>query len=349
MTEYIIVFILLLLGILVNKSGNFFTIIALIGLFLLGILRSESVGTDVKVYYDNFVFTTYNPNTWNIKTPFEPGFNYMIAFYKSELSDNYMLFVSLLFAFTYYWTIKFYYSNTNNFNIALFIFFTLGVGFSFMNIMRQSFAFAIALPFLNQYLRNRHVIIYFIAIIAISFLFHTSTILFLIFPILLKISKNDIKKTLILFCVIISYILSFCFQDIILSVLNIFSGFLSERYFMYFSLAEQQTGFTALFWTIFVCVLLFFYRNKKLDIFFLAFIFGVCLFNILSSFSIIAPRASFHLLYFAPIVCANLVNSLNRRKRIIYIFVIVLICFVYFVYVFLIKNTNEIIPYTFRF
>lgn len=153
---YIIIIILCLFVLLKKQTG----FNKCFGVFLFGILiivgafRGIKVGTDTLWYYNNWLFTTFDVKSWNHFTPFEPGFNILIAFLKN-VNSSYYFFYSLIFTVTLLMFLKA--AKIAKVNIGyLFSFFFLCYYFAFcMNIMRQMFALSIGAILLYSFIKRK--------------------------------------------------------------------------------------------------------------------------------------------------------------------------------------------------
>lgn len=158
-------------------------------LLFIGACRDITIGTDTGTwYYKNWFFTTFNPNTWNHYTPFEPGFNLYIAFFKKYISSSYTAFYSLLFIFTYILFIYFFKNEKYNIGIGLSLFLLTGNYLFCLNIMRQTLALSIAVIIISKYIKDNRHIQFFLSIILVSFLVHKSILILGLTP-LFKLNK----------------------------------------------------------------------------------------------------------------------------------------------------------------
>ena len=173
---------------LLYYKNNHIGYLLIIFILFIGAFRDSTIGTDTGFdvwYYKNFMITTFNPDTWNKFTPFEPGFNIFIAFYKQFISSNYYSFYSTIYIITYI----FLFIAVKKINVSPSLFFPFfwligGVSLTF-NIMRQSLAFSILLYFTMLYYKKElGLIIYLIVTCLVGFLIHKSCFIFLFFPII---------------------------------------------------------------------------------------------------------------------------------------------------------------------
>lgn len=350
MTIYIIILLLCLLGIIFSKrqENNKYAYLIVTLMLIIGACRDISVGSDTYgVYPYNFYYTNFNPKSWNAGTPFEPGFNYLIAFFKHYVSKSYTLFYCLLFLYTFSITIWFLFKKSNNKSIIVFIFYSLGYFFFCMNGMRQSFAFATALlPLYFFLLKKKKLLLYGICIILISFFLHKSTAIFILIPIIEIFSKKyKFGKKFLAACIIGSYIFAFVFQDKLFNYLPLLSSFVDERYAMYMNTIQENNGITPLFKSAMCLLVIYNSRNTK-DLFLLIFVVGTIIYNILISFSPTASRAAIHFLILGCIPIAEVWTSPQEGNKQIVRLGLFIYCIIYIIYFYFIKNYDGIIPYS---
>lgn len=358
MTIYIIILIFCLLGIIFpnrKKETNTYIYFIAALMLIIGASRDISVGSDTYgVYPYNFYYTNFNPKSWNAGTLFEPGFNYLIAGFKQYISRDYMFFITVLFIFTFIPIISFLLKYSQNKAVTLTLFYCLGFYFFAMNGMRQSLGLALCTVILHLYcFRKQKFILCSILIILAGIFFHKSLIILLLFPLIILTKKKiNINKKKWYIAIAVSYILAFAFQNVLLKILPILSNFVVDRYAMYMNaLDETSTGITPLFKSLLAVFILYFTpKTKTNNIFLQIFLIGTILYNILVSFSSVAPRAANNILIFGCIAMANIWNnpSINNKKILVYKTGILLYAIFYIIYFYFFKNYNEIIPYSSR-
>lgn len=343
---YTILLILLFISLMFNKQKKWF-LISTIYILVIGSLRSSHVGTDVHLYGTNFYYTNFNPKSWNMGTDFEIGFNYLIAAFKSAISDDYMFFVSVLFIYTFGITVWFVKKYSPNISISLLLIVLFGTMFVEFSAMRQFFALATALPFLDKYFKDKKTYFYAIAIILIGILFHHSIIILVFIPFV--IDKSYINKKIMLVSLAGSYVLAFVFQNVLANSLSAFSFLLDERYNTYATeLAEAKEGNMALFQTLIAAVLVYYSKNTNNRILPI-YVLGTCCFNQFSSFSDVAPRAAMNLTnIFMTIQAAITVMELNKVKRYAVGTFVIVSGMIYYFWCYYFNGVYDVVPFSFR-
>lgn len=345
MTEYLIIFFLLILSIITNKKTILFP--TLLYMLVIGCFRGESVGTDIATYYNNFVYSRYDPKSWDAGTYFETGFTYILLFIKYNISKNYLNYISILFFYTFCITIWFFLKYSKYKSISIFVLYTLGGYFFYMNGMRQSFAFATSLIALDFYFKTNKIVWYESFIILISILLHNSCIILCAIPILpILANKIRLKKRQIYIAIFISLIFATVLQSTLLNIIGIFLPLLG-RFSTYITNAETQGLFMMMFMNIACLSTIYFTKDIK-NIFFLSYVFGIICYNLLASFSPTAPRMAFHLTFLAGICFSFTYYDLKRSAKIIYLTIIIILGSIHFSYAYLIKGYEGVTPYIFR-
>lgn len=344
---YTILLVLLFCGLLLNKKKKIGLYASAIYILVIGTFRSNSVGTDVRLYGMNFYYTNFNPKSWNMGTDFEIGFNYLIASFKSLISDDYMFFVSVLFIYTFGLTAWFVKKYSPNISLSLLLIVLFGTMFVEFSAMRQFFALATALPFIDKYFKDKNTIFYIISIILIGVLFHHSVIILAFIP--LVVDKSFISKKIILLSLGGSYILAFVFQNVLANSLSSFSFLLNERYNTYATeLAEAKEGNMALFQTLIAAVIVWYSKNINNRILPI-YVLGICCFNIFSSFSDVAPRAAMNLInVFMTIQAAVTVMEQKKVKRFVVGTFVIAAGLVYYFWCYYINGVYNVVPFSFR-
>lgn len=344
---YTILLVLLFCGLLLNKKKKIGLYASAIYILVIGTFRSNSVGTDVRLYGMNFYYTNFNPKSWNMGTDFEIGFNYLIASFKSLISDDYMFFVSVLFIYTFGLTAWFVKKYSPNISLSLLLIVLFGTMFVEFSAMRQFFALATALPFIDKYFKDKNTIFYIISIILIGVLFHHSVIILAFIP--LVVDKSFISKKIMLLSLGGSYILAFVFKNVLANSLSAFSFLLNERYNTYATeLAEAKEGNMALFQTLIAAVIVWYSKNINNRILPI-YVLGICCFNIFSSFSDVAPRAAMNLInVFMTIQAAVTVMEQKKVKRFVVGTFVIAAGLVYYFWCYYINGVYNVVPFSFR-
>ena len=348
MIPYIIILLLLLIAVfLVNKETEKKLVLAsCFIMFVLGTFRGFTVGTDVQHYYYNYIHTNFQSSTWNAITPFEPGFNYFIAFWRIYIYDDYLSFVGALFFITNLLMLFFLRKESKRFSVAVLVFFLLGMFQSSMNTMRQWFALSLALPFVFAYLQTQSIhkkCLCVLMIVVVGSLFHRSVVILALLPIVERASKVDLGRVTIIAVIIGSYIFSFIRREVLEVIAPFFDLFI-ERYVSYVLEGEEQSGNRALLQTFLISYIVY-WKYKKEDIILLLAVLGVIVFNLASSLSAAGGRLASPFMFFLSVFLAN---TFERKKWSAYNIIVMLsLCILYFDG-YVIKNAGETIPYSFR-
>lgn len=340
---YIIIIILCLFVLLKKQTGfnKYFGVFLLGVLITVGAFRGIKVGTDTSWYYNNWFFTTFDVKSWNHFTPFEPGFNILIAFLKN-VNSSYYFFYGLIFTVTLLMFLKA--AKIAKVNIGyLFSFFFLCYYFAFcMNIMRQMFALSIGAILLYSFYKKKISLIFFeIGVILITLLFHHSMIILALFPIFVFVDFNRFLNTkkLIIILVIVQ-ILSKTALPLIQSVILNFSGIFNDRANYYIDLLDEYGFGEANSWIVaFVSCLVFILlaADKRNPIFYFSFgglLLGILLANF-GDMSRITVNASFFSIFYLADKWAKWSNG----PKILLFKMLYLTCVIYILYFSLINNS----------
>lgn len=345
MTEYLIIFFLLIISIFSNKK--LFLIPTLLYMLFIGCFRGESVGTDINTYYNNFIYSRFDSKSWNAGTFFEPGFTYILLFIKYYISKNYMDYISILFFYSFSITIWFFYKYSKHAAIAFFIFYTLGGYFFYMNGMRQAFAFSTSLLALNYFIKTQKNYTYLGFILLITILLHNSCIIFCFFPYLRQIAnKINLTKNYIYIGIAVSLIFATVLRSTLLNLLGFMIPLLG-RFGTYIVNAEEQ-GLNMIFFTTGACLITVYFTKDIKNIFFLSYVFGIFCYNLLASFSPTAPRMALHMTFLAGICYSIIYNDLKGGSKKLFLISIIMLGLIHFSYAYLIQGYEGVTPYTFR-
>ena len=355
-----IYFILLLLSFLlgINKSLKqvyyyaFFALLIFVGAF-----RGIEVGTDLHgSYWANYSVMTSNPTTWNSYTEMEPLFNYMMAFIKINV-NSYQFFYGIVFAF-YMWGVFVLLKKYSTNKMLSLFFFILFLYYSFaFNAIRQALALALIMPALSLLTQKQipKIIFYEAYILLISFGFHRSCIIFAFIPFVISdyvkiiFENNRTKLCIILF---VSYFFVFLqkFLYQYTSAMSSIIDFMGDRYVLYMvnskNSEETISVYSALMNTVMAIYITAIIPKQKLsNIFFIFFIFGQLITNILGSLSTLYIRVGTNFLFFEILLFTELWYCVSVRHRLNFRFLLV----VYGLIVFtnsMLKNFGQVVPYT---
>ena len=254
-----------------TKSWNKIVVILLC---LFGLLRGETVGSDIQVYLSNIRHTTWSPLSWNYATNFEAGYNLFIACWNS-ISDNSLLFLGLnntlfVLGINYYGKKK-----VKHYNLFLLFVYFLGYYVQSFNIMRQYFAIGLLLFILANFeiekLRKIELLYISLLILAVGLLFHNTVLIALVIPVYYLIQNTPINKRQNYVLAIILSATIF-YLDIIRFLLSDYSSLfvLNEKATIYYQSSfineeEKYSLLRILLDNIFFLYLIYIY--KKIDIY----------------------------------------------------------------------------------
>lgn len=357
---FFLLFVAILLCIVRPYLKSYEKLIAILFLLLIafiGFSRDISVGTDNLIYSWNFKFTDFNQGTWSYFTEFEPGFNYLIAFFKKYISNDYLLFMGILYIF---WILAFY-KLTTIFQVGYIypIFIALCLGWlttTPYNIMRQVFALSVYTLILPLLL-NRKKTLYIILCIAIGFLFHRSIIALSIMglfdnKLVVKLIQN---KKIVIITLIVSYVFVFLKQPInrLLNNYLFYFQFLGDRYVGYISHAEYEeesiSKIGSMISTFMACITVYSLNKtqKFYSIYTLFILCGVLFNNLLGGVFVIFMRIATNFLWVYVFCYTTILNMSKGLKGLIIKVTIVSYCLFIYIYS-LAKNYGDIVPYVMR-
>lgn len=241
---YIILTILAICILLTNGKQKPIGVFFAFALLFVGGFRDATIGTDTGLdswYYHNFIFTNFNPKSWNRYTPFEPGFNLFIAVFKNLITYNYHVFYSVIFFLSYFFAIKAI--KKLHLNVFLFLSFCFLSNYyaNSLNIMRQMLALYIGFYLLVVlYIEKKQIWLYEFSITCLAILIHKSMFMLCLFPLfeLPRLQRILTTKALLLI-LFISLSLSIYGGEFIGQNLIHLSGLFGERADFYIDIYEQ--------------------------------------------------------------------------------------------------------------
>ena len=210
-----------------HNNGHIIFIIFLL-LTLIAALRSFKVGVDTAQYYRNFSVITFL--RWNDSglLRYEIGFFYLCKTL-SLITKNPQILIVTTSLFIIPTVGRFIYKNSCNATLSTLLYILLNIYFFHLTGMRQSIAIAILLIAYEFLKNNKKIQFYLLVLLAYSF--HSSAIIFILFPFLRKIKYT--KNTY--FVIMGSTILCFCaYKPIFLLVsklLGKYSGYTDSELF----------------------------------------------------------------------------------------------------------------------
>lgn len=317
----------------------------------IGAFRNIKIGTDTgSWYYSNWFFTTFDPNSWNHFTPFEPGFNMLMAMLKYVV-NSYEFFYCIIFLATIFFICKS--AKVLRFSViyvAAFFFLTYCFAQS-LNIVRQMFGLSIGCLLIAEfYKKNISFIVFELSICLLCLLLHHTLLILGLFPIFVYLDLNKYCSERILIIILsLVQILSLYFLPLLTSYLLGFSGMLDDRSNHYIDVIEEYGAGSEVGWIISFCsniVLILLSRQKRNCFFYFAFL-GTILSILLSSFGAIG-RISINLSFFYIIYLASIWNKTESSFYFILLKALYVLSCIYILYGSLINNT-EYTPYSTMF
>ena len=321
--------------------------------------RDLDVGTDNVIYIKNFNSTTMNPDTWSMYTDFEPGFAFFMAFFKTYICNNYLMFMGVVFFF-YFICVNIFIRKTSP-NAILSLFFLLSLLFytrSF-NIMRQSLAMGLACLAVVYLINTHRYILYYCSILCISILFHKTIVIFLFVPFFMPngITNFIFNKNIIIYALLIISFFLISHSELITQLLLKITPILGDKYVNYANASLQiidNTDYSISTITAGLNVLFAIYTVKitpnylKYNVYYRLHILSVILFNFLGAASELFIRLSFNFQIFQIIYFAILWYKIPKNQsRSIYRFVVIIYGLVLFTNA-MIKNYGFVVPYQFQ-
>lgn len=293
------------------KTKNiFYYILYFVLVFLVG-LRWET-GTDWNPYLNNFLNTTsYQIAAINVLLGFEIGYGFFVLLVRS-FTNNYTIFL-VLHAMLYYYLIFKANRQLSPFPfVSLLLFCTSTMGIIGAN--RQLIALAICLCSLNYIIRKKST--KFFLSISVAFLFHTSSLFFLVY----YFFNRDFKKYLILGAVFFAFIIGKSDLPNLLftTVGNLLGGAAVSKTDVYGNLTDDNVSLIGLLRRL-AFFTLFFVNYKTITakfppyrLLFNGFTFGLIVYFLFaSSVPILAGRGGF---YFNVMECFLLSSQLLLLK-----------------------------------
>ena len=344
--EYIILLIVVMVA--VFRQSKFWVCASMFLMLLLAVCRGKTVGTDYLGYYDDFCLIHDISNSSKlIYHNFEVGFIALIYWYK-KITDNYLLFGSLIFLPFFFGCLKFMKVSKVNIAYGLFIFYTYGFYFSSYNIMRQMMCIGLILFFINWLYRKKY-LHFAIMVIVFSILFHrSSVVMLLLIPIHYYACKVEtINKKLLYIITIASYALYYLGANLFVGIFSSIVSFVGlSSYGEGYLRTDSEGGNTvSLMYTLLALIIIFCKnpRNVRFPLF--AFIAYILIFNILNIIPTFASRAAWGLFFFAIVLIPQMLADKGTLHRKLFFAAAMTFGLGYFFYAYYINNFGEINPY----
>lgn len=347
---FVIYLLLLLMFILNAYKEKKFNIPIILVIFLIAITGFRKSGYDLGNYFINF--QEMNQLKDVITTLFEPGYAFCALIFKKVftifLTDSnaftvFMLFIASVSIFLKYKTINHF----SKLPIFAFAFYFLCF-FIYNDFTQIRHGIAIAFCFYSLTFVDKKKPWPYFACVVTACLFHYSAIFFL--PVyFLRNIEMDKKKLAII--IITSLLISFLdIKEIMLFINNhlIHSSYIANKLNLYEADSLSLLNYSSLFKMIFIGMYFYFAYDKKDGkdrICVNTYIFGIFLFNVLSSYSIIAYRVNAFFRMTEIILLSNYINKLPdmKYKKLNLIFIVGVICYYIYKFILVIIDPNYLI------
>lgn len=334
-----------------DKKGAFYSIVTI--LMIMGIIRARTVGNDLNGgYWEEYTHMGENPEQWGLyMRQFETGFLWLMAKFKFNISKDPLVFFHLLFFATFFNYSLFFYKQSKFKSLALVFMFAFAYYFQLYNGMRQEFCYSIILVALSYLVLDNQKYIYFsTVVIVVSFLFHKSMFVMLVFPFLYKFYSH-IPHKMMTITLIASSVGSMMLAKYALAQMNYLSVFVDDgssnfsNYMQYSDSLGNYSQLSNILNTLF-CIYVVYTCRYKHDFFLTCYVFGVILLNILTPINWIFQRVAFPFMFFRVIVYSDLwYNIPDKKEKIIFRLAVVLLSVVMFQNRLNADGFKDVVPY----
>ncbi len=355
MLIYIFILLLLLFNINNDKKGPY--IVFSLILFLIGFLRTETVGTDVRSYcelFDGISSDFFSLDSLGLMySDIELGFIFFIKAIKHMVSDA-MTIVRILFLLyfvcIYYCILKLSVKPI----LTLFVYLSLSFYFFSFNGIRQALAISFSLLIITFFIQNgptfKRAISAALGILIIAFLFHKSLVISIVAPFVILFSKSKYlsnKKLvgIILVSLIVSVFLNGLLVQLFSSIDISFLG--SDKYNSYLEGLSVKNNFSYMsnalhaFFSIFLLL-----TTKKRNMWLQLYSIGTMILVLLSPMSWLFIRVADNLNIYLILAIPLIWNEWNNNKAItMYRVGIILYCLVLFANRLKDDNFQDVVPY----
>lgn len=355
---FVLLFALFCCSCINQKRNSPLSLFLLIILICLGSFRDVVVGDDTQgSYLLNYEKITMDTSTWGYYSEMETGFSFLMAFFKTILWNNYYFFYGIIYFITALNFYIFFRKNSNQIIFTLFLYVLfLHYTLSF-NIIRQYFGislFCYVLPLLNKK-TVRSLLLYIALVIFLAFAIHKSLFVLLIIPLfyknekLFKLLTGKSIVVILLFSLFVVYSTNF-FKEYF-QLLSLYLSFLGDRYSSYMGynqMEEEQISLISCFFHTFMAIYisLVYKQKQERSLFYVCFILGVLVQNVLGAFFYLFIRVGYNLIFWEILLFTNMCYS-NNMKTISYRTKYVII--VYGLIIFtnsMLKNYSGVVPYS---
>lgn len=307
-----------------NKKNAYLFLFGL--LLTLGATRAASVGTDIKGYSAEFYFIMMDSHTWGqVMGQFELGFAFLMAFFKTYICSEPIYFFHLIFAITFILCCRII--KRYSIDPSLTLFFLLGMAyyFSFFNTMRQHFCFAIICSFLPWVLEQKKYWKFALLTIVLSYFFHKSQIILVLFiPVVLYYKNSIFSSNKMVGYLCASSLIGVLFSTLILNKLGFLANFYEDGNSNYAGYLTDDnniglySNISNIINTLFAIYIVITHRFER-SIFLVIYVLGVILLNLLTPISWIFMRIAFTFMYFRIFTYAYLWYKIpNKVEKYLY-------------------------------
>lgn len=310
----------------------------LIILFLLDLFR-YGVGADYFGYRDIYKNTYPLSNFEFLKMHHgEPGYLFFSSLFKSfNISFEYFnMAFSLIIIYIFY---KIIVKKTNHPFTSLLVFYSLFFITYPFNAIRQAFTISIFLYYIVDLIILQKMTKFYLVVILCS-LFHYSSLILLILPMLLKL-KLDLYNAVIIFLLVVLFPLFGIWDKIIASIFSLnISNYLNDGFSIYALLTRLLFAIPIVIWGI--------YSLKKEDltnlIYFKIYLLGIFIYLSFSSSAILASRLTIYMksleIFLIPVVIFSFSRLKGRLLIYLPIFFLLILMFYKCIYSQISNSTN---------
>ena len=348
--EYWILLSIIILCI-IKYTNRKIVYIAIVYITVLAVFRDISVGTDFMGYEEDFVIINESTSLNDIRHTFEPGFIYAMRVYK-KFSQNYLLFISLLYIPSILSTLKFVNDHNVNWAFAIFFYVTLGHYFQTYNIMRQMMVISLCLSYLPFLYKKKYGIFAGLIIIT-SLLFHRSELLILTFiPIYYWVDKHTtIYKNLLYVGLALSFSVFYIGNTFFKTFFaNLTLLMLSDEHYANYILSENEDSgnMTSLMYTLLGFIIVYVKNPKTYRFQTYIYIFSIIIYNIFNTFSLYATRVSFPFMMMGIVLLPQMIMESKTMYRKLFVITTIVFSLGLFFNRYYFHNAGAVNPYIFR-
>lgn len=317
MIFYFILFVLISIILVVPKTSliDLRTYIFLVILSLAFSVREYNVGTDTLNYINSYLYSSLDDSTVEI------GYKIFVEILR-YFNFNVSCFLFFVSFFSLIGLLFFYRENSKNYIIAIILGFLFGYFFLNINIFRQAISISFVAFSLLFYINKKWGIFIFFSILA--FLFHKSSLIFIIPLLFIYLFKN--KNIL--------YISYFVFSLGIVAFNDVFNNLIDgeKRYTGY--IAYNEGGGSGLIFFNVALLFLFFIFGRGNNFLVKYFSFGVFI-GLPLLYLGVHPSGPLRLVYYffwvSPVIITNIISeSSSKKSKVFFYFILIFFSLIYF-------------------